>query len=209
MTKILIIGGSGFVGTALINILGRDKCIILDKKISIKYPEITVLEDIRIELNYKPKEKINFIIHLAAEHTDDVYPISNYYNVNVNGTNNVLKFMNLHSINHLIFFSSVAVYGLHLNNCNENFTPNPFNDYGKSKLEAENLIKSWYFSDLSINKYVTIIRPTVIFGENNRGNVYNLINQIINKNMFFIGKGTNLKSIAYVKNIVYFVVDII
>ena len=48
-------------------------------------------------------------------------------------------------------------------------------------------------------------RPAVIFGERNRGNVYNLLKQISGGKFLMVGKGTNCKSMAYVGNIVAFV----
>ena len=52
---------------------------------------------------------------------------------------------------------------------------------------------------------MTIIRPTVIFGEKNRGNVYNLLKQIASGKFLMIGKGQNRKSMAYVGNVVAFI----
>lgn len=48
---------------------------------------------------------------------------------------------------------------------------------------------------------MTIIRPTVVFGEGNRGNVYNLFRQIASGRFVMIGSGNNMKSMAYVENI--------
>ena len=48
------------------------------------------------------------------------------------------------------------------------------------------------------------MRPTVIFGEGNRGNVFNLFNQIASKKFIMIGDGKNKKSMAYVGNVVAF-----
>ena len=80
----------------------------------------------------------------------------------------------------------------------------PFNHYGKSKLEAESVIKDWYSQEPE-NRSVTIIRPTVIFGERNRGNVFNLISQICSRKFIMIGNGLNKKSMAYVGNVVAFI----
>ena len=113
--------------------------------------------------------------------------------------------MRKNNIPRLIFTSSVAVYGMNINDADESSKTNPFNDYGKSKLIAETEIVKWQ-REASKNRSALIIRPTVVFGENNRGNVYNLFNQI-NKNMFFmIGKGNNKKSIAYVDNLSDFII---
>ena len=138
---------------------------------------------------------------MAAEHRDDISPVSLYYDVNVQGTKNVLKAMDLAGVTNLVFTSSVAIYGLNKKNPNETHKEDPFNHYGKSKWKAELVIKEWYESD-SNNKSVTILRPTVIFGERNRGNVYNLLKQISSGRFMIIGKGKNKKSMAYVGNIV-------
>ncbi|HBN05440.1 MAG TPA: UDP-N-acetylglucosamine 4-epimerase, partial [Bacteroidales bacterium] len=107
------------------------------------------------------------------------------------------------NIKRLVFFSSVAVYGINKENPNEDSPKDPFNHYGKSKWEAEKVLMEWHktHSDWNIN----IIRPTVIFGERNRGNVYNLLQQISGGRFLMIGKGENKKSMAYVGNIVAFV----
>ena len=49
------------------------------------------------------------------------------------------------------------------------------------------------------------MRPTVIFGEGNRGNVYNLLNQIANGKFMMIGSGDNQKSMSYIGNIIAFI----
>jgi nucleoside-diphosphate-sugar epimerase len=104
----------------------------------------------------------------------------------------------------IIFTSSVAIYGLNKSNPDENHIEDPFNHYGKSKWQAEQVIKAWYDKDPS-GKSVTILRPTVIFGERNRGNVFNLLKQICSGRFMMIGKGENKKSMAYVGNIVAFI----
>jgi nucleoside-diphosphate-sugar epimerase len=114
---------------------------------------------------------------------------------------NVLQAMDNAGVKNIIFTSSVAIYGLNKTNPDENHIHDPFNHYGNSKWQAEEKIKEWYDND-SKNKSVTIIRPTVIFGERNRGNVYNLLRQISSGKFLMIGKGQNKKSMAYVGNVV-------
>jgi len=197
---IKIIGGAGFVGSTLSLIL--DEAMILDKKlIAQNYIDITLPETVRNRFTDSDK-----IVLLAAEHRDDVSPISKYYDTNVQGTKNILDEMDRVECSHLIFTSSVAVYGLNKVNPDENHPVDPFNDYGKSKWEAEAVIREWYDANPK-GKSVTIIRPTVIFGEKNRGNVYNLLRQIASGKFFMIGKGQNKKSMAYVGNVVAFIKD--
>ena len=201
---IKIIGGSGFVGSRLINLLGPTNCRNLDKNQSLLYPKITSIGDIRNIDEIIIDKDCSFVVLLAAEHRDDISPSQLYYDVNVKGTENVLKAMDIAGVKNLIFTSSVAIYGLNKNNPNENHEPDPFNHYGKSKFKAEQAIKKWYNNDPS-SKSVTIIRPTVIFGERNRGNVFNLLKQISSGKFMIIGEGVNKKSMAYVGNIVAFI----
>jgi nucleoside-diphosphate-sugar epimerase len=198
---ILVIGGSGFVGSNLLSKLNLIKFKNLDKNQSPFFKNNTIIHDIRDVSNLD----IHFIgvtqvVLLAAEHRDDVSPSSLYYDVNEKGTQNVLDAMDKHGVKNLIFTSSVAVYGLNKNNPNENHRIDPFNHYGKSKWQAEQVINNWYVKNPS-DKSITILRPTVIFGERNRGNVYNLLKQITSGRFLMIGKGENKKSMAYVGNI--------
>ena len=207
--RILIIGGSGFVGTYLIDQLSSYDVLNFDKNKSPFYQKLTNIGNILDKsLLSKSFKNVKTVILLAAEHRDDVKPVSLYYDVNVNGTRNVLQLMKENNICNLIFTSSVAVYGLNKNNPDEEHPLEPFNHYGKSKLLAENEIKKWYNDDKS-NKCVTIIRPTVIFGERNRGNVYNLLRQICIGNFIMVGNGNNKKSMAYIKNIVAFIIFVV
>ncbi len=203
---ITIIGGSGFVGSFLINELKKFGVINIDKKSSPFFDDITVRGDIRNINEIKICEDTKTVVLLAAEHRDDVAPTSLYYDVNVEGTKNVLKAMDEAGVKNIIFTSSVAIYGLNKINPDENHQKDPFNHYGKSKWLAELVIKEW-FDNNSDGKSVTIIRPTVIFGERNRGNVYNLLKQISTGKFIMIGKGINKKSMAYVGNVVALIKD--
>ena len=108
------------------------------------------------------------------------------------------------NINKIIFTSSVAIYGFAPPDSDENTEPNYFNDYGRTKYLAEQVYKKWHSEDPA-NRTLVIIRPTVIFGEGNRGNVYNLLNQISSKKFVMFGNGKNKKSMAYVENVAAFI----
>lgn len=201
--NIAIIGGSGFVGTRLIDQIKDSFSITnFDKTQSKKFPELTKIVDIRNKEEITPLLRgFNYVVLLAAEHRDDVSPTSLYYDVNVEGTKNVLEAMDKNEIKNIIFTSSVAVYGLNKINPNETHPQDPFNHYGKSKWQAEEILRNWHTDGKSLN----IIRPTVIFGERNRGNVYNLLNQIASGRFLKIGSCNNKKSMAYVGNVVSFI----
>ncbi len=205
--KNLIIGGSGFVGSFLIESLEKKETKNYDKNQSLYFKNLTTIGNI-LDINKLRKVMVGVksVVLLAAEHRDDVSPTKLYYDVNVTGTKNVLDLMDEIGIKKLIFTSTVAVYGLNKLNPNEKSQPDPFNHYGKSKIQAEKLIHTWYNNDPE-NKSVTIIRPTVIFGERNRGNMYNLMKKIHDNSFVMIGNGKNKKSVAYIRNVVAFIVN--
>jgi nucleoside-diphosphate-sugar epimerase len=202
---ITIVGGSGFIGTNLCSSLHSSKTPfhILDKVSSPLFDEYATL------LNICEKEKISqnlrgdAIIHLAAEHRDNVKPTSLYNDVNVEGTKNICRAATLCGINRIIFTSSVAVYGAVDAATGEDGKISPFNEYGRTKLEAEQVLKEWVMEDAE-KRSVTVVRPAVIFGPGNRGNVYNLLRQVANKKFIMVGSGSNIKSMAYVENVVSF-----
>lgn len=206
MRKVLCIGASGFVGNRLIDISKKQYNLKnLDKQQSHYHPEITVIGDVRNQetLN-RELHGFDSIVLLAAEHRDDVSPTSLYYDVNVQGMRNVLEAMDRNSIQSIAFTSSVAVYGMNKENPDEEHPADPFNHYGISKWQAEEVLRDWYRKDPK-NRSLSIIRPAVIFGEANRGNVYNLLRQISSGTFLMVGRGENLKSMAYVGNVVAFI----
>lgn len=204
--KITLIGASGFVGTRLIDLLKLNHYLLqnLDKQSSLFHPEVTTITNVLDKSRLTELlADTDLIVLLAAEHRDDVSPVSLYYDVNVDGMRNTLEAMEANGIKRIVFTSSVAVYGLNKKNPNEQHSADPFNHYGKSKWQAEQMLLEWYktHSDWNIN----ILRPTVIFGERNRGNVYNLLKQISGGKFLMVGKGTNKKSMAYIGNVVAFI----
>jgi nucleoside-diphosphate-sugar epimerase len=204
--RIAIIGGSGFVGTRLTTRLlaAGYNITIADKNDSKKYPHLRLYADVR-ELDSLEKVLVesDVVINLAAEHRDDVTPESLYDEVNAAGAENVCNVCTKLGIKKIIFTSSVAVYGFGPVGTDETGKINYFNDYGRTKWLAEEKYRAWLKSDP--NNSLTIIRPTVIFGEQNRGNVYNLLRQIADGKFLMVGRGTNIKSMAYVENVAAFI----
>ncbi len=205
--KIYILGGSGFIGTRLASRLKENQQFLFwlfDKVPSNSFSFLSILGDVRSidQLREGLTEK-SIIINLAAEHRDDVFPLSLYDDVNVQGAKNICFVANQKNIQTIIFTSSVAVYGFALLGTNESGKIAPFNDYGRTKWEAEQVYKAWQAEDPE-NRTLVIVRPTVVFGERNRGNVFNLLRQIASGRFVMVGDGLNRKSMAYVENVAAF-----
>lgn len=205
--KVTLVGGSGFIGTYLIKDIEEAgmEVMNIDKSVSEKYLTHTQIADIRNPEELREKMKpSDWLIVLAAEHADNVTPTNLYYDVNVNGARNVIDIAEQKGIKKILFTSTVAVYGLNKINPTEHSPKDPFNHYGKSKHLAEEILINWY-NEKPQERSLIIIRPTVVFGPGNIGNVYNLLHQIAINKFLMIGKGDNKKSMSYVENVAAFI----
>jgi GlcNAc-P-P-Und epimerase len=208
--KVVVLGGSGFIGTRLTNVLlthGHD-VVIGDIRESEKHRDLWRHCDVTDPRSLPDVLRgADAVVNLAAEHRDDVRPLDRYYEVNVRGAELVCAAVSEIGIRRLVFTSSVAVYGLPRGVVSESEACRPFNEYGRTKLLAEAVYRKWGSADPS--RSLVIVRPTVVFGEGNRGNVFNLLQQIHSGRFLMVGDGRNHKSLAYVGNVAAFLAHVL
>jgi nucleoside-diphosphate-sugar epimerase len=179
-----------------------------DLRRSEAFPDLWTECDVtRPESLGKAMKGVGAVINLAAEHRDDVRPVSRYHEVNVEGARQVCLAADDADVEKIVFTSSVAVYGFQPKPVDEEGPFEPFNEYGKTKLEAEGVYRAWAAEDGA--RTLVIVRPTVVFGEGNRGNVYNLLHQIATGKFLMVGAGKNVKSMAYVGNVAAFLAHVL
>jgi GlcNAc-P-P-Und epimerase len=201
---ILLTGGSGFIGSHFHRYLDHHQLVNLDlQEPSFQHESAFIKGDIRNESDVRRAmqgNNIKTIISLAAKHHDFGIGHAEYFDTNEDGTRIICKVASEFNIQEIIFYSSVAVYGIREEISTEEMTPEPDSPYGASKLAGEKVLKEWAAADY--NRKVLIIRPTLVFGANNRANMFNLIRQIDSGFYFHLGKAENIKSLAYVENLV-------
>lgn len=202
--KFLMPGASGFIGSHFHDVVDNNAIVNLDlvkpkwdQKSVYEKGDIRSLESVDEILS---RHKCNVIINLAAEHKDFGLAKEDYFRTNELGTQVLCDAATKHGINTFVFYSSVAVYGNNQEPSTVEMTPNPNLPYGESKLAGEEVLKKWAAKDSK--RKVLVMRPALVYGERNVANMYRLIDQINKGRYFHIGKGENIKSIAYVKNIV-------
>lgn len=196
MKTILITGGTGFLGVHLARYFLKQKyrVVLLDTSPltakDLKGKVIVINEDIRnlkrIEDYFK---NVTYVVHAAAAlpiHHDRNY----IFDVNVNGTKNILKASLDNKVKRLIFISTTAMYGVP-RTLPEKETDKiyPIGHYGESKAEAEKLCLSFHKKGLSVN----ILRPKSFLGPERLG-VFTIWFEAIynNRPVFILGKGNNL-----------------
>ncbi|HOX59458.1 MAG TPA: NAD(P)-dependent oxidoreductase [Candidatus Paceibacterota bacterium] len=203
--NILVTGGSGFIGTRLVTELlaAGHEVTVFDVAASSAHPAIHLRGDVRdIEALTTAGAGRDAIIHLAAEHRDDPQSAALAEAVNLGGTRNLVAAARQAGCRRILFTSSVAVYPLNVPEATEEDPPEPYNRYGQTKLQAEQVLGEWARS--TPGSSLTLVRPCVVFGEGNRGNVYKLLRQIQRRRFVMVGGGHNRKSMAYVGNLTRF-----
>ena len=182
--NILVTGGAGYIGSHIIEILIKKNknVFIIDnlttgyKKLINKKAKFFKLDILNTKKLKKIIEKYNIdsIIHLAANLIigEGERQPKKYYKNNVKGTQSVLDSIKKTKVKNLLFSSTAAVYKDGMYRVTENSIVKPKSVYGKSKLRAENLIKS-KCKKLGIN--YGILRYFNIVGASSSGK-YGLIN---------------------------------
>src|SRR5688572_22935071 len=144
---ILLTGGSGFIGSHFHNYLPNNDVINLDlTQPSFSYKSKFIKGDIRVESDVRTAiqgNNIQTIISLAAKHHDFGVGHDEYFDTNEDGTKVICKVASEFNINEIIFYSSVAVYGIRDQVSTEEMEPRPDAPYGASKLAGEKILKQW------------------------------------------------------------------
>jgi dihydroflavonol-4-reductase len=207
--KILITGGTGFIGSRLalrcpkrnysVKVLGLENTPAEswnDKELKINGIETAHVNVTDREGIFRELQDIDIVYHLAAAQHEINVPDQHFYNVNVEGTKNLLDASVANGVKRFVHGSTIGVYGTVAGQINENTPCKPENIYGVTKLEGEKLVMSFQ------NKIpVTVIRIPEVYGPGDR-RLLKLF-KIIQKNRFFmIGNGKNYHHLIYIDDLI-------
>jgi nucleoside-diphosphate-sugar epimerase len=184
-------GSSGFVGSNLKAYLGN----------SVKFSEFKRENESNINSNV--------VVHLAGKAHDlkNVSSSDDYYKVNTELTKDIFNAFLVSNAKVFITLSSVkAVADEVVGELLEDTTPNPITHYGKSKLLAEEYILSQQIPD---GKRVYILRPCMIHGPGNKGNL-NLLYNLVSKGLPWpLGNFENARSYLSIENLCFIIKELI
>ena len=202
--KILLIGSEGFIAGYLMRdlkakgheIVGFDVRVEDGGKSGYQFIQGNLLNADQLK---SAAQGCDMVINLAAKHHDFGVSHDEFFQINEAGTKVIVDVLSGLGIKKFIFYSSVAVYGMHDEATSELTPRTPCNDYGGSKLAGEHLIEQW--SAVDPLREVLIVRPVVVYGPHNYANMFRLIDNMYRRRFVMVGKGENIKSAAYVENL--------
>ena len=192
MKKILITGANSYIGSSFEN--------YLNKNYNSSY-QIDTLDMINESWKNFDFSSYDVIYHVAGiahiKETKDNKDL--YYKVNKDLAIEVAKKAKQENVKQFIFLSSMSVYGIEKGFITKDTTLNPKSNYAKSKLQAEEVLKSLQTKDFKI----CIIRPPMVYGKDCKGNFQSLIK--FAKKLPIFPKVKNNRSMIYIDNLSEFV----
>lgn len=208
--KILITGVHGFVGSNLVEALSNEHAIY---GLDIVHPKKKGIvktyfwED--LDINSIPS--VDAIIHLAgkAHDTKNQSKAEVYFKVNTELTKKIYDYFLAHEgIKKFIFFSTAKAAADRVEGVlTEDVVPAPVGPYGESKIAAERYILDLMESrkDESTDKQVYILRPCMIHGPGNKGNL-NLLYNVVKKGLPWpLGAFENKRTFTSIDNLCYII----
>jgi nucleoside-diphosphate-sugar epimerase len=211
----VVFGGTGFIGLQFakhlldVNFVSRVYLVDIEsikvkksnfrKRIFESETRFTFIEgDVRLPLDWLViPERVILIANFAAIHREPGHNDEEYFETNINGAENVCTWAELIGCNHILFTSSISPYGSADNIRTEFSLTMPSTPYGISKLISEYIHKKWQSREKE-NRRLIIVRPGVVFGPGEGGNVTRLIKAVKYRYFFYTGNKNTRKAGIYV-----------
>ncbi|MFO1418946.1 MAG: NAD(P)-dependent oxidoreductase [Methylotetracoccus sp.] len=213
----IIFGGTGFIGTHLTQYLLRngltDKIYLADLKPPRTQAYAKELQDglasgkvVYLHCDVRQPIPIgdlpdhgDLIFNLAAIHREPGHAEHEYYETNLPGATNVCDYATRIGCNRIVFTSSISPYGPSEDPKTEQSEPAPETPYGITKLAAEKIHREWQQGDQA--RRLLIMRPGVVFGPGEGGNVTRLIRSLYRRYFLYMGNRETRKAGGYVKEL--------
>lgn len=188
MKRILLTGNHSYIGTSFIENMNKIGSRYIFESVSVRNNE---WKDIDFSV-------YDTVIHLAAIVHSKEKSENIFFDVNRDLTRTIAEKSKKSGVKHFIFLSTMSVFGKQTGVIDSSTVPNPKTAYGKSKLQAEVLLRSLASNDF----VVSIIRPPMVYGKNCSGN-YKKFSKFIKKVPVFLNV-PNRRSMIHIDNLTQF-----
>jgi dihydroflavonol-4-reductase len=207
--KLLITGGSGFIGSRLAlqaRADGHTLTVAGQLNTAPERARAEELETAGIGMEQGSLQDLDFarrvakgchaIIHLAAAQHEANVPDEYFFDVNVKGTQTLLEAAKLEGVKRFVYGSTIGVYGEYSGEpLDENTVPRPLNVYGRSKLRAEEVVRG-YQGELE----TSIVRISETYGPGDF-RLLKLFRALDRGRFFIIGSGLNQRQAIHVADL--------
>jgi nucleoside-diphosphate-sugar epimerase len=205
---VMVTGSAGFIGTALtthLREIGRP-VVGLDR-VAEPAPDALRLDLTVLREDDLPRPCPSTIIHLAAVSKEPGSPWRDYFANNAEGTRRLCRAAERAGVQNIVFTSSMMA-----------FAPGPWRRaeddfldadtaYGCSKVQAEEILRAWQVA--GPGRRLRIVRPGVVFGPGDQGNMRRLIHGLSRRRFAYIGRQDTVKSCIYLKDMLRLLVQLI
>lgn len=207
MRRAIVTGARGFLGRALVKALADANVHVVGVGRSASTDVIGVSDWLRADVR-DPQlrngiSRADVVFHLAARvHQDDLEAgdTAAHWDVNLEGTRNLLTAAAFHGVHKFIFFSSVKAMGEEtFTQCDESSVPKPVTAYGQSKLAAEALVNE-RTTDGTIQG--TCLRLPMVWGPGSAGNLTRMVRAIARGRFPPLPEFGNRRSLVHVRDVV-------
>jgi len=216
LKQVVIFGGTGFIGTHTAHRLLQEneveQVVLVDIHPPRTEPYAAPLQaalrsgrarflqhDIRRPAPLDALPQADLIFNFAAVHREPGHEPREYYETNLLGATHVCAYADAVNCSHIVFTSSISPYEVSENSKHEGSLPVPETPYGGSKLVAEKMHSAWQMA--APGRKLLIVRPGVVFGPGEGGNVSRLVHSLMKGYFVYMGNKETRKAGGYVKEL--------
>lgn len=214
--SIVLFGGTGFIGTHLTQHWLREypskRVVLVDLNSPRTEPYAALLQEglqsgrvqfVRWDVRERIPENLiapaEIAFNLAAVHREPGHKPHEYFETNLRGAENICAWAGAIGCRRIVFTSSISPYGPSEDLKDEHSLPVPETAYGSSKLAAEKIHLGWQAA--GPGRRLLIVRPGVVFGPGEQGNVTRLVRSLVKGYFVYMGNKKTRKAGGYVKEL--------
>jgi nucleoside-diphosphate-sugar epimerase len=210
--NLVVTGASGFIGRQLcwdLSAVGHSGVAVSRQPIGSLPPRWSWVERRSLLPDWQPAERVDAVVHLEVKHhvpSPGMSDCAEFVMVNVEGTEEWLRWCAEREIRRFVYFSSIKAVGASDLSQDESAVSEPSAPYGQSKREGERRVQRWAESGA---RSALILRPAVVYGPGTTANIFAMVRAIDRGRFFLAGENANVKSLVAIRNVTGAVVHLL
>jgi nucleoside-diphosphate-sugar epimerase len=205
---VVVTGSAGFIGSALVSHLREiGRPVVGIDRVAAPGADTLRLDLTAITGADLPSPCPSTIVHLAALSKEPGFPWRDYFANNAEATRRLCQAADEAGVQNIVFTSSMMAFAAGPWRRSESDFGDADTAYGASKLQAEEILRTWQAE--KPGRRIRIVRPGVVFGPGDTGNMRRLILGLSRGRFAYIGRDDTVKSCIYLKDMVRLLIRLI